>query len=243
MRFPILRSTLSAALAATSLGAWSPRFHEAQTELALGLIPKRMALYMRSHAEALRKGARGISNDQVPNVEDVEASFRRIIEMSENHRSSDAIVRELGVLAHQVEDERLTAVPFGEFPVVIFTSKLHRFALRESISIKELEGERMIMRERGSSTRRALETALQQAGVKPTVVMEIGHREIIREAVAQGIGIGAVSEVAYEAGPDLHRVRIHDADVRTYAQFIFLSERRESRMVRAFLDTLEQSRA
>ncbi|HNX94689.1 MAG TPA: hypothetical protein PKL14_05965 [Holophaga sp.] len=103
MRFPILRSTLSAALAATSLGAWSPRFHEAQTELALGLIPKRMALYMRSHAEALRKGARGISNDQVPNVEDVEASFRRIIEMSENHRSSDAIVRELGVLAHQVQ--------------------------------------------------------------------------------------------------------------------------------------------
>lgn len=146
---------------------------------------------------------------------------------------------DVGVLAHKVDDERLVAVPFGEFPVVIFTSKLHRFAMVDSISIHELQGERMIMREKGSTTRHALETALQNAGVKPSIVMEIGHREIIREAVAQGLGVGAVSEVAYEAGPDLHRVRIHDADVRTYAQFIYLAERRESRMVRAFLETLQ----
>lgn len=147
---------------------------------------------------------------------------------------------DVGVLAHQVDDERLVAVPFGDYPVVIFTSSLHRFAMRQSIRLRELEGERMIMREQGSTTRRALETALGMAGVTPQVVMEIGHREIIREAVAQGIGIAAVSEAEYLPGPDTHMVRVEDADIRTYAHVLFLEERRESRMVRAFLDAVAQ---
>jgi hypothetical protein len=44
-----------------------------------------------------------VGNDQVPSVEAVEDQFRRIVAMSEEHRNSEAIVRELGVLAHMVQ--------------------------------------------------------------------------------------------------------------------------------------------
>jgi len=97
------RCLLPVFLAGASLAAWSPRFHEAQTGLAMGLVPSGMVQYLKDHPRALRDGARGVGNDQVPTVEVIEDQFRRIVSMSEEHRNSDAVVRELGVLAHMVQ--------------------------------------------------------------------------------------------------------------------------------------------
>ena len=51
----------------------------------------------------LAAGARGQSNDQVPTVEDVEDQFRRIVQFTEEHKRPERLVRELGLLAHQVQ--------------------------------------------------------------------------------------------------------------------------------------------
>lgn len=83
--------------------AWSPRFHEVQTELATGLIPRGMATFLKAHAAELAQGARGISSDQTPTVEDVEEQFRRIVQLSEEKRRPAVLVRELGTLAHMVQ--------------------------------------------------------------------------------------------------------------------------------------------
>lgn len=101
---PLITRSLPILLAATTmLGAWSPRFHEAQTAMALGLVPKRMKAFLLTYAPALRDGARGVANDQVPAPEDVEAQFQRILTMSEEQRRPDAIVKELGILAHMTQ--------------------------------------------------------------------------------------------------------------------------------------------
>ncbi len=146
---------------------------------------------------------------------------------------------DVGVLAQIVRDDRFLSVPFSRHPVVVFTSSTHRFARRRTIRIADLDGERLILREQGSTTRKALEEALDKAGVKPNVVMEIGSREVIREAVARDLGVAAVSLVEYMPGPGVHMVKISDADVYTYAHVLCLAERREMRMVRAFFDTIE----
>lgn len=145
---------------------------------------------------------------------------------------------DVGVLAQLVGDDRFLSVPFSRHPVVIFTPSTHRFARKRSISLAELEGERMILREEGSTTRKAFETALQKAGVKPEFVMEISSREVIRESVAQGIGLAAVSSVEYVPGPGLHMVQIRDAEIYTYAHVLCLAERRNMRIVQAFLGTV-----
>ena len=144
---------------------------------------------------------------------------------------------DVGVLAQLVEDERFLSVPFGRHPVGIFTASSHRFARRRSIRLAELQGERMILREDGSTTRKALELALGEAGITVEPVMEISSREMIREAVSQGIGIAAVSTVEYVPGPGLHLVGISDAQIFTYAHILCLAERRSMRMVKAFFDT------
>lgn len=144
---------------------------------------------------------------------------------------------DVGVLAQLVEDERFLSVPFGRHPVGIFTASSHRFARRRSIRLAELQDERMILREEGSTTRKALELALGEAGITVEPVMEISSREMIREAVSQGIGIAAVSTVEYVPGPGLHLVGISDAQIFTYAHILCLAERRSMRMVKAFFDT------
>jgi aminoethylphosphonate catabolism LysR family transcriptional regulator len=145
---------------------------------------------------------------------------------------------DVGVLAQVFKDKRFVSVPYSEHPVVIFCSNSHRFAHRRSIRAAELQGENLILREVGSTTRKAIEAALAAAKVEPQIVMEVASREIIREAVVQGVGVAAVSEVEYVPGPGLHAVRISDAQVRTYAHVVCLAERREMRMVRAFFDVI-----
>ena len=149
---------------------------------------------------------------------------------------------DVGVLAQIVQDDRFVSVPFSRHPVGIFTSMQHRFARRRSVRLAELEGERLILREEGSTTRKSLEAALAKAGVKPQVVMEMDSREVIRQAVSEGVGIAAVSTVEFVPGPGLHLVAISDADTYTYAHVLCLAERRSMRMVSAFFDTLPVAR-
>jgi len=97
------RPVLALLLACGPLWAWSPKVHEAQTAKAIRLLPQRMAILLRAHPQVLLEGARGVGNDQPPSVEQVEAQFRTILRLSEEHRRPEDIVRDLGVLAHQVQ--------------------------------------------------------------------------------------------------------------------------------------------
>lgn len=97
------RSALALLLACGPMWAWSPKVHEAQTAKAIRLLPRRMAALLRAHPQALMEGARGVANDQPPTVEQVEAQFRTVLRLSEEHRRPEEIVRDLGVLAHQIQ--------------------------------------------------------------------------------------------------------------------------------------------
>lgn len=92
-----------ALLGCVPLWSWSPKVHEAQTAKAIRLIPHRMAALLRAHPQALLEGARGVANDQPPTAEQVEAQFRTILRLSEEHRRPEDLVRDLGLLAHQVQ--------------------------------------------------------------------------------------------------------------------------------------------
>ncbi len=105
-RGPVKRPSavlLSALLGTASLSAWSPRLHEAQTALALGLVPEGMARFLKAHAASLAAGARGQSADQAPTIEEVEEQFQRVVRLSEQGRNGASIAKELGILAHQVQ--------------------------------------------------------------------------------------------------------------------------------------------
>ncbi|MCK6451901.1 MAG: LysR substrate-binding domain-containing protein [Alphaproteobacteria bacterium] len=149
---------------------------------------------------------------------------------------------DVAVLAHIDPNPRLVAIPYSRHPVVVMAYRGHRLFGRRAIRLELIEGERLIHREQGSTTRRAFEAALVERGVKPRVVMEIGSREAIREAVAGGIGLGVVSEAEFIPDPRICAIRVSNADIFTYAHIAYLSERREARMIRAFVASAEALR-
>src|SRR4029079_18925644 len=120
---------------------------------------------------------------------------------------------DVAVLAQYAHDPRLHLVTLRSHPVVIIRPKRHRFARRRAIRLADLAQEPMIVREPGSTTRKALDDALRRAGVSPPIAMEIGSREAWREAVIRGLGIAAVSEIEFVSDPRLCTVAIQDADV------------------------------
>ncbi len=65
-----------------------------------------------------------------------------------------------------------------------------RLAGRKFLRPADLARRDVIAREPGSQTRTLFEDTLARAGVTPRVVMEVGNREAMREAVAAGLGIG-----------------------------------------------------
>jgi aminoethylphosphonate catabolism LysR family transcriptional regulator len=146
---------------------------------------------------------------------------------------------DVAVLAHVDPDPRLIAIPYRRHRVVVFCPADHPFARRRGIRARDMEGQRLIVREAGSTTRRAFDQAMRAADTRPRVVMEIGSRESIREAVAKGIGLGVVSEAEFIPDSRIRAVPVIDAEIYTYAHVVYLRERQKARLVRAFLDVLD----
>lgn len=133
----VARRSLVFLWAGTVLGAWSPRFHEAQTRLARRLVPKAMARILLAHEADLLEGARGVASDQVPTVEEVEEQFQRILALSEAGKPMPILARELGILAKQVQ---LLSDPSATVGVTPFRATFEGFAdehLREMVVARE----------------------------------------------------------------------------------------------------------
>lgn len=144
---------------------------------------------------------------------------------------------DLAVLAGRQDDPSLCAVRYARHAIILFAHIDHPFAKRRSVRLDELEDQPLLLRETGSTTRLALERALAEVGVTPRKAMEIGSREALREAVARGIGIGAVSEAEFIPDPRIHAVRIDGDPVYTETYLYCLAERRNSRLVSSFFDS------
>ena len=82
---------------------------------------------------------------------------------------------------------------------MVFARHDHPLAGRTGLRLRDLEGHEFVMREIGSTTRKVFEQRMARAQVPVRFGVEIGSREALREAVAEGLGLGVVAEPAYVA--------------------------------------------
>jgi len=146
---------------------------------------------------------------------------------------------DVAVLAYVEGDDRLLAIPYSRHPVVAFVNHSHPWWERHTVSIEEFRDQPVVLREIGSTTRLAFESALAASGITVNIVMEIGSREAVWLAVEKGVGIGVVSDIEFIPHPNLRPIAIENADIYTYAHVVCLAERKESRIIRAFLQIAE----
>ena len=142
---------------------------------------------------------------------------------------------DIGIVSQIKATPDILITPFGRQNVVVFVSMNHPWSARTSIHIGELDGQDMIMREEGSMTRRVFEKALKDGKVRPNIVMEAGSREAVWEAVAEGHGIGTISEISLLPDSRIKPLPISDHEIQTRIDAVCLKQRQHSSVVRAFL--------
>ena len=100
---------------------------------------------------------------------------------------TDAAFVSLPVQARNVETELLTSDQ-----LVAVASPRHRLAGQRVVSAFALAGEKLILGERGGNTRRLIDEFFAEAGLRPTVAMELNRQRAITNMVAADMGVGIV---------------------------------------------------
>jgi DNA-binding transcriptional LysR family regulator len=137
-------------------------------------------------------------------------------------------------LAAGLLDELVLIVPPG-----------HPWAARRDIAPAQLAGQPLLLREEGSATRHVTERALQRAGVKFRVAMQLDHTEAIKQGVMAGLGVAFVSIFAVRGELEMGRlcpVRLRGLRVQRHFHVLHHESRRVTASARAFMEMLDQAR-
>ena len=176
--------------------------------------------------------------DEYPQVE-VQMTISDTADVITRLLADKATVGFIGAVAQRpgLRLERLV----GDELVLVVPSD-HPFAGRKRVSVADLTGQPLILREEGSGTRRSVEAALADIGVRLSqkdVLMVLGSSQAILQAVAQGLGLGFVSARAATQARSAGRlacVGLKDVDLRRDLYLAYLPQRVSDPLISRFLD-------
>jgi len=118
-------------------------------------------------------------------------------------------------------------------------SPRHRLARRKSVTLKDLEGQALILRESGSSPRRIVDEILKQRGISSQIIMETASTSAIKRIVEGGIGMAILSRQAVKKevlAKTLKELPIVDAEIAYRFYLIHHKDKYFSRALKAFMD-------
>ncbi len=130
----------------------------------------------------------------------------------------------VGLIEAPARDRGVRTEPFMEDELVLITPQDFEF---DHLSRSQFAASSLLMREQGSGSRRAVETALKKAGIKLKSfrkVMDLDSTETIKSAVEAGLGIGFVSRWAISKELELGALKVaHVNGVRVTRYFALIS--------------------
>lgn len=100
---------------------------------------------------------------------------------------------DLGFIEGFCHEPGIEVLPWCHDELVIFAAPTHPLAQKEVIAEADLAAADWILREPGSGTREVFDNAVLGRIHRINLLLEFGHTEAIKQAVASGIGIGCAS--------------------------------------------------
>ncbi|MCF8010275.1 MAG: LysR family transcriptional regulator [Clostridiales bacterium] len=124
---------------------------------------------------------------------------------------------DIGLVEGELEDPHLEIKEFLEDELVFVVSRQHPLAGRNVVEDDDLRNYIFILREEGSGTRHAMESALQKLSFVPSNQIVLGSTQAIKEAVEAGLGISCLSKWTLRKElqlGSLKPMRIKDSNVK-----------------------------
>lgn len=157
----------------------------------------------------------------------------KVIEDTLLHKNDIAFVA-----YHPGSDKLVTQVFLSEILVAVIPLQ-HKLAGKESVTLNELNGERLILREAGSSYRRMVDETFKKKRISPFIIMESDCTPVIKKMVKSGAGIGILPwrMVKKEAEANLFKAKPFTEVEMTHTFYlIYHKEKYFSRTLKAFVD-------
>lgn len=208
-------------------------------------IEQQIGEYM-SETRAAVDGSLRIIADSAHHVTGILSAFRRRypnVVVSLRTGNSDEVIEELrafnaevGVAGSLTPGRDMETLSLGDTPIVAFAAKGLFPKKKKSITLKELAEMPLIFRETGSKTRQKLEEEAARQGIDLTPAIEAEGRETVREVVASGAGVGFVSQAEFGHDERLVEIALTDTDMRMGESLVHLAQRREVKVIRAFME-------
>ena len=152
---------------------------------------------------------------------------------------------DVAVFSPPIADPDLVSAPFMEDELGMVVPASHPLAGRTGLTMRDFAGESFLMREVGSGTRMAVETAARLAGVGLQVGMELGSNGAIKHAVEAGLGVAVLSRHAIELerqGGGLVVVGIEGFPILRPWSIVHLRRRQLPAAVEQFIQLLGEGR-
>jgi len=157
---------------------------------------------------------------------------------------------EVGVVGMRFDGEGIDAYPLFRDRVIIVAPAQHPLARRGEITWEELRAAPLLIRERGSGTRKAFEQHVAAAGLRMDdfrIIGEMGSSTAVKEGVKAGIGLGIISDLAVREdmeGGGIKEVRVQGHGVMERGFFAVVPAGRDlSPPARRFLEFLQTQRS
>lgn len=153
-------------------------------------------------------------------------------------RSVLEMKNELALISQLNLDRKIKSTFFSTVEFVLVASPEHRFSQKKSISLRELNGEPVILREKGSGSRTAILRKFQEYGIWPSVITEASSLDFIVGYVKQNKGVSFMFE------PDIREelekgtlkvIRVEEGNIIFFTDLIYHSEKSLSPPSQAFL--------
>lgn len=136
----------------------------------------------------------------------------------------------LGVIEGPFDRKKLSYEKLKDDELVLAVASNHPLANRKAVALEEVLGERLILREKGSGTRRVFEDYLEEEGYNPKNInpyMEIGDITAIISLVESGLGVTVVSKEAlktYIKGKTIKALSFKKKKIMREFNFIYLKD-------------------
>ncbi len=240
-------------------------YHLTETGEELFLLSKRIFLRLEQMDDILEK-ARKVAAERLrigttkswarTVMPDLIAKFQEKypyvqVHLSEGN-SSDLLNRlcnrkeDLVVVARTKYNSGLKAIPFATADFTLVARPDHHLALESPVSIRSLSGESMIIRERGSGSRRAILEKLRQFGVRPSMLVESESLSFILAYVERKKGLSFIltHEVEKElAAGVLKEIILTEGHVGFESDIVIRRDEPSSAPMKQFLKIAAQARS
>ena len=210
---------------------------------------ERQASDLLLESQALRSGTLRIVADSPRHLLHIFGAFRKKypgITVSLHSANSKEVVAKLfnyeadiGVLGEIPANREFSTVKLNSTPITAFAAKNFPLDNKTHQTIAKLAEMPLVLREKGSLTRRILENMAKKQGIKLQATIEAEGREAVREIVASGAGIGFVSKAEFGHDDRLVEIPLTGDIMLMDEALICLKERSNAKLIKVFMAMAE----